>query len=253
MEWKDIDQLFQKAKHQSEHEWLEEEEDDSSQDGSGFSDDEEENDEQKLEARDELASEQVLHEKERALLQAMKYFKKKQAGTASGASNAATLQNTNLKPIPKPLPKPPAPDVEEKNRQSTEGKPESLYSKTQDDKDTAWIRAHYLKHRAPVAGQPAARASDATLSCPCCFTVMCYDCQRHETYRNQYVAMYLCFVSTHLLAGFGLCSLPTATHQRIRCCAPSLDPVSSSRSPATIAIRRSVCLMRMRSTTSSPC
>lgn len=35
------------------------------------------------------------------------------------------------------------------------------------------------------------RQSDATLSCPCCFTPLCYDCQRHEVYVNQYRAMFV--------------------------------------------------------------
>ena len=28
------------------------------------------------------------------------------------------------------------------------------------------------------------------LSCPFCFTSVCYDCQKHETYGNQYRAMF---------------------------------------------------------------
>lgn len=35
------------------------------------------------------------------------------------------------------------------------------------------------------------RQSDATLSCPCCFTPLCYDCQRHEVYVSQYRAMFV--------------------------------------------------------------
>ena len=184
MEWKDIDDLFQRAKNKSEHEWVEEM--DSSDSGSSFSDGEEEGDEGE-EADDELKSESVLHEKERALLQAMKYFKKKKEETAP------PLQNPNLRPIGKPLPKAPPPSDEPLEEKAA--KTESLYSKTQDDKDAAWIRAHYLRHRQGSDGK--ARPSDATLSCPCCFTVICYDCQRHETYRNQFRAMFVanCHIS----------------------------------------------------------
>eukprot|EP00957_Ditylum_brightwellii_P015726 1185928-Ditylum_brightwellii.AAC.1 len=32
------------------------------------------------------------------------------------------------------------------------------------------------------------RNSDAILSCPCCFTILCMDCQRHTKYVNQYRA-----------------------------------------------------------------
>uniref|UniRef100_A0A0N5BV29 E2F-associated phosphoprotein n=1 Tax=Strongyloides papillosus TaxID=174720 RepID=A0A0N5BV29_STREA len=32
--------------------------------------------------------------------------------------------------------------------------------------------------------------TDAVLSCPSCLTVVCYECQRHESYKNQYRAMF---------------------------------------------------------------
>jgi len=35
------------------------------------------------------------------------------------------------------------------------------------------------------------RSSDAVLSCPCCFHILCMDCQRHEKYSNQYRAMFV--------------------------------------------------------------
>lgn len=35
------------------------------------------------------------------------------------------------------------------------------------------------------------RSSDAILSCPCCFTIVCMDCQRHERYKNQFRAMFV--------------------------------------------------------------
>lgn len=35
------------------------------------------------------------------------------------------------------------------------------------------------------------RHSDAILSCPCCFQIVCMDCQRHEKYINQYRAMFV--------------------------------------------------------------
>ena len=30
------------------------------------------------------------------------------------------------------------------------------------------------------------RRSDAVLSCPCCFNIVCMDCQRHKRYPNQF-------------------------------------------------------------------
>jgi len=35
------------------------------------------------------------------------------------------------------------------------------------------------------------RDSDAILSCPCCFTTVCMDCQQHEKYTDQYRAMFV--------------------------------------------------------------
>lgn len=35
------------------------------------------------------------------------------------------------------------------------------------------------------------RSTDAVLSCPYCFHIVCMDCQRHTTYKNQYRAMFV--------------------------------------------------------------
>lgn len=35
------------------------------------------------------------------------------------------------------------------------------------------------------------RHSDAVLSCPCCFNIVCMDCQKHKRYTNQYRAMFV--------------------------------------------------------------
>ena len=35
------------------------------------------------------------------------------------------------------------------------------------------------------------RNSDAVLSCPCCFNIVCMDCQRHTKYTNQFRAMFV--------------------------------------------------------------
>jgi hypothetical protein len=37
----------------------------------------------------------------------------------------------------------------------------------------------------------AKRNTDAVLSCPCCFTTLCYDCQRHIIYKTQFRAMFV--------------------------------------------------------------
>ncbi|OAF67770.1 Checkpoint protein HUS1 [Intoshia linei] len=38
---------------------------------------------------------------------------------------------------------------------------------------------------------PSNSISDGVLSCPMCMTTLCYDCQRHEIYQNQYRAMFV--------------------------------------------------------------
>lgn len=35
------------------------------------------------------------------------------------------------------------------------------------------------------------RSSDAVLACPCCFNIICMDCQRHERFKDQYRAMFV--------------------------------------------------------------
>jgi len=39
------------------------------------------------------------------------------------------------------------------------------------------------------------RHSDAVLSCPCCFNIVCMDCQRHERYPDQFRAMFVVSMS----------------------------------------------------------
>ena len=41
------------------------------------------------------------------------------------------------------------------------------------------------------------RDSDAVLSCPCCFQIVCMDSQKHEKYENQYRAMFVMNIGVH--------------------------------------------------------
>jgi hypothetical protein len=41
------------------------------------------------------------------------------------------------------------------------------------------------------------RHSDAVLSCPCCFEIVCMDCQQHDRYANQFRAMFVMNVAVH--------------------------------------------------------
>jgi hypothetical protein len=53
-----------------------------------------------------------------------------------------------------------------------------------------WLVRSSLSH--PLEStQRSQRTTDAILSCPMCFTPLCYDCQRHEVYKNQYRAMFV--------------------------------------------------------------
>ncbi|XP_020573082.1 E2F-associated phosphoprotein [Phalaenopsis equestris] len=58
-------------------------------------------------------------------------------------------------------------------------KPE-FYDPLLDVKDEQWMNK-----------QRKGRTSDAVLSCPACFTTLCFDCQRHEKYVTQYRAMFV--------------------------------------------------------------
>ena len=48
------------------------------------------------------------------------------------------------------------------------------------------------------AALPSGRHSDAMLSCPCCLTTLCLDCQRHTDFAHQYRAMFVsnCHITT---------------------------------------------------------
>ena len=96
--------------------------------------------------------------------------------------------------------------------------PDELYDPTSDDRDQRLLEA---EHRQPTpaplpllipsiiyvqgiahaalllcalccVGLPrSGRVSDAVLSCPCCFTQLCLDCQRHTRFPHQYRAMFV--------------------------------------------------------------
>ncbi|XP_078515510.1 E2F-associated phosphoprotein [Lissotriton helveticus] len=79
---------------------------------------------------------------------------------------------------------------------------ELLYDPQKDDRDQAWVDAQrrgYFNARRQIPGQPQKSQlqpqtlpnSDAILNCPACMTTLCLDCQRHESYRTQYRAMFV--------------------------------------------------------------
>ena len=68
----------------------------------------------------------------------------------------------------------------------TEKQTESFFDQERDEKDSVWVRQNLSQH-----SKPQDRVTDAILNCPCCFTLLCLDCQRHETFINQYRAMFV--------------------------------------------------------------
>ena len=73
--------------------------------------------------------------------------------------------------------------------------PDDLFDDQADEEDEAYVYQHLrsgLSESAldmTTAAKP--RNSDAVLSCPGCFRIVCMDCQRHDYYKNQYRAMFV--------------------------------------------------------------
>lgn len=79
---------------------------------------------------------------------------------------------------------------------------DELYDVNADEEDEAYVYSHLRSGvEENVRIQQATqiqdlkvlkpRNSDAILSCPCCFLIVCMDCQRHERYPNQFRAMFV--------------------------------------------------------------
>ncbi|NWS73679.1 EAPP protein, partial [Crotophaga sulcirostris] len=76
---------------------------------------------------------------------------------------------------------------------------ELLYDPEEDSRDQEWVdsqRRRYRNQRRVLPQQhqqkpSAVPNSDAVLNCPSCMTTLCLDCQRHESYKTQYRAMFV--------------------------------------------------------------
>ncbi|CAH6837879.1 E2F-associated phosphoprotein [Phodopus roborovskii] len=73
---------------------------------------------------------------------------------------------------------------------------ELLYDPEKDNRDQAWVDAqrrgyHAFGLQRPHQKQQPVPNSDAVLNCPACMTTLCLDCQRHESYKTQYRAMFV--------------------------------------------------------------
>ncbi|KAJ7344935.1 hypothetical protein JRQ81_000885 [Phrynocephalus forsythii] len=93
------------------------------------------------------------------------------------------------------------PEVRRKRRHQQRRIPtndELFYDPEEDNRDQAWVdrkRRGYHRIRSMRSQQqvkhPAVPNSDAVLNCPACMTTLCLDCQRHESYKTQYRAMFV--------------------------------------------------------------
>nr|XP_013795948.1 PREDICTED: E2F-associated phosphoprotein [Apteryx mantelli mantelli] len=74
---------------------------------------------------------------------------------------------------------------------------ELLYDPEEDSRDQEWVdsqrRGYHNQRRVQQQQQKtlAVPNSDAVLNCPACMTTLCLDCQRHESYKTQYRAMFV--------------------------------------------------------------
>ncbi|XP_021257967.1 E2F-associated phosphoprotein [Numida meleagris] len=98
-------------------------------------------------------------------------------------------------------------DVQKKRKQQQRQiltNDELLYDPEEDSRDQEWVdsqRRRYRNQRRVLQPQQTKPSSvpnsDAVLNCPACMTTLCLDCQRHESYKTQYRAMFVmnCFVN----------------------------------------------------------
>lgn len=89
-------------------------------------------------------------------------------------------------------------DFDEKLKYS---EPDPLYNEKADEEDEKWMTKHFPSmcisnsHASSLQIPDQISAdkgkSDARLSCPYCFTLLCTECQRHQTYWNQFRAVFV--------------------------------------------------------------
>ncbi|KAI9556047.1 hypothetical protein GHT06_018614 [Daphnia sinensis] len=68
-----------------------------------------------------------------------------------------------------------------------------FYDPLMDSKDEKYVQRQRDMYRTKLVNQTKPKPlpnSDAVLNCPACFTTLCHDCQRHETIKTQYRAMF---------------------------------------------------------------
>ncbi|KAM3918780.1 E2F-associated phosphoprotein [Leptodactylus fuscus] len=119
-----------------------------------------------------------------------------------------------------------------------------LYDPHEDDRDQAWVDAKRRGYRnirksrqsrTHSAKQKAIPSSDAILNCPACMTTLCLDCQRHETYRTQYRAMFVmnCTVNKEEVLKFPEQAIKNRRRERKKMKTPSADSAMETQSKDT--------------------
>jgi len=66
-----------------------------------------------------------------------------------------------------------------------------LYDPHMDDRDQRWVDGQRRSHRSGLGKHKKMPNSDALLDCPACLTTLCIDCQRHDSYKHQFRAMFV--------------------------------------------------------------
>ncbi|CAK9302710.1 unnamed protein product [Gordionus sp. m RMFG-2023] len=71
--------------------------------------------------------------------------------------------------------------------------PDPFYDPNSDDENQKWVddlRKSY-RYKSKTGKETPLSNSDAVLNCPCCMSLLCLDCQRHQMYKTQYRAMFV--------------------------------------------------------------
>uniref|UniRef100_H0X719 E2F associated phosphoprotein n=1 Tax=Otolemur garnettii TaxID=30611 RepID=H0X719_OTOGA len=99
------------------------------------------------------------------------------------------------------LSKPQAPPKKKKKKEFTQPLPTSLLLEFMPELDSSppapWAPPFFCSSyhgfglQRPRLQQQPVPNSDAVLNCPACMTTLCLDCQRHESYKTQYRAMFV--------------------------------------------------------------
>ncbi|KAN0025660.1 hypothetical protein ACTFIU_010254 [Dictyostelium citrinum] len=74
-----------------------------------------------------------------------------------------------------------------------EEKNQLYFDENEDDENEKWMKDNYK-----LSGK---FKSDGRISCPCCFTLLCIECQQHSSYINQYRAIEVknCTISNDII------------------------------------------------------